>query len=414
MQTMMNISKQLKKGTYSVMNYKVIRRNRQRQLLIITFIFVFLCSPLSFLVAADVAAVQYFFNIAKVLLFILGVLYLVKARIFNRMTFAMFVYVGFYILSTIINNGSIYTAFNVSIGFLGVYIWTEYFICKMPELYLKTFLKYMSAMIIANLVTIILFPNGLSINEYNSYVVRLIGIDNSLASILYPTVILSYVQFYRGKIKYSAVKLLLVAVCITEFLVLSATSIIGLIPLLWGFYAVRSAGKNNRIELDLKKVVLIYLLAFYFVNISLSNSNITNFIANIFHKSLNFSGRTYIWEKAIEIISRKMPWIGYGAYNKELLRTIYFLPANCHSFLFELIISVGIIGTVLFLYMFFIAYKRTTKLGTCGKGLVSCLICYFAIVLSMGIAEATSLYLANFMFLAMFYHSNMIVEAKSS
>ena len=129
---------------------------------------------------------------------------------------------------------------------------------------------------------------------------------------------------------------------------------------------------------------------------------------------MNFSGRTYIWEKAIEIISKKMPWIGYGAYNKELLRTIYFLPANCHSFLFELIIDVGIIGTVLFLYMFFRAYKRTTKLGTCGKGLVNCLICYFAIVLSMGIAEATSLYLANFMFLAMFYHSNMIVEAKSS
>lgn len=396
------------------MRYQKIKLNRQAPLLLIAFIFVFMCSPLSFLIAADNTSVQSFFNVAKIVLFVLGFIYVVKARVYSKMTLCIFGYVSIYILSTILNNGNLRTAFNICIGILGVYLWSEFFICKMPNMFLRTYLNYMFIMIVANLVTTILFPMGLSLNKYNGYEVRLIGIDNSLASMLYPTVIISYLQYYRKKIDKSRVKTLLAIVIATEFLVFSATSIIGLIPILWGFYVLNGKEHDLKFDLNLKKIILFYFAAFYFINVSLSNSIVTTFIANVFHKSVNFSGRTYIWEKSLEIISSRILWVGYGAYDKELLRTMYFLPANCHSFLFELIIDVGISGLLLFGYMCFLAYKRALRYCSKNRGIVRCLLCYLMTILTMGIAEATSVYLANFMFLAIFYHSNMIKEEEIS
>lgn len=396
------------------MIYLKIGLRKQVLILLIAFLFVFLCSPLSFLIAADNAGAQSFFNLAKVMLFTLGIIYNAKAKVYCKMTLYVISYNIIYILSTLYNDGNLRTALNVSIGILGVYFWTEFFICKMPNKFLRAFLNYMVIMIVANLVTIILFPSGLSTNLNNGYAVRLIGIDNSLASILYPTVIVSYIQYYRGWITKKRVKILVAVVVITELLVLSATSIIGLIPILWGCHLLTKKNRNVKFDFNLKAIVLAYFIAFYFINISLSNSVVMTFVANIFHKSINFSGRTYIWARILEIFKNGVPLLGYGAYDKELLRTIYFLPANCHSFLFEILIDTGICGFVLYGYMFFATYKKAMRYSSNDGELSRCLLCYLAVILAMGIAEATSTYLANFVFLAIFYHSDKIGPEKTS
>lgn len=387
---------------------------KQISILLIAFLFVFLCSPFSFLLAADNAGAQFSFNLAKVILFILSIIYNVKVRVYCKMTLYVISYNIIYILSTLYSDGNLQTALNVSIGILGVYLWTEFFICIMPNEFLRVFLNYMVIMIAANLVTIIVFPSGLSTNLNNGYEVRLIGIDNSLASILYPTVIVSYIQYYRGWISKKKVKTLVIAIVITELLVLSATSLIGLIPILWGCHLLTQKNRKINFDFNLMTIVLTYLVVFYFVNVSLSNSAVMMFIANIFHKSISFSGRTYIWARILEILKSNVPLLGYGAYNKELLRTIYFLPANCHSFLFEILIDVGICGLVLFGYMFFAAYKKAIRYSSNNGELSRCLLCYLAVILAMGIAEATSTYLANFMFLAIFYHSDKMELEETS
>lgn len=384
-----------------------VKYKEQISLLMIVFFFVFICSPITFLVSADNLWAQKVLNGSKIIMFVLGVIYHMHANLHTKMAGYVVTFACIYIVSTLLNHGELMSAFNFCISFLSVYLWTEFFMCKYPNVFFDTYMAYMFFMATINLLTIFCFPDGLLVNQSSGYAVRLIGIDNSLGSLLYPAVIISYLQYYRGIITKKRVNLFLIIVLITEALVFSATSIIGLIPILWGYYLLDKR-KSRMLEFDFWKIVIAYIVIFFGVNVTLSNSSLILFVAQIFNKSVNFSGRMLIWNKVVNLISNKFLLFGFGAYNTELIRTSYFIPANTHSFLFELIITSGLIGAVLFFFMLYVSYKRALQYSSKNRELVRCFLCYLGTILVMGIAEASSLYLASFMFLAIFYHSDQL------
>lgn len=385
-----------------------LRFKGQISVLLIAFFFVFICSPVTVLISADNSLAQKFMNILKIMMFSLGIIYHIHARVRSKMTWYVVIYACIYMLSTLGNGGNLLSAVNFFISLLSVYLWTEFFVCKYPAAFFDTYLAYIFFMAGVNLLTTFCFPDGLLVNQSSGYAIRLIGIDNSLGSILYPAIIISYLQYSRGEIKKRCVDLFLIVVIVTEVFVFSATSIIGLIPILWGYYLLNKKKQTTALKIGFWKIIIIYIITFFFVNVTLSNSALMLFVSRIFDKSLNFSGRTFVWQKTLDIISHKFPLLGFGYYNKELIQTAYFSPANTHSFLFELILTGGFIGTVLFFYMFYVTYKKALQYSSKSRELVNCFLCYLGTILVMGIAEASSLYLASFMFLAIFYHSDQL------
>lgn len=84
-----------------------------------------------------------------------------------------------------------------------------------------------------------------------------------------------------------------------------------------------------------------------------------SFIWNTFHKSVTFSGRTYIWDKSMEYFMNA-PLIGYGNENVEV--TIGKLGINhTHNFLLEILYRGGLIGLFLFLVSFYLIGKKAKQ-----------------------------------------------------
>lgn len=229
--------------------------------------------------------------------------------------------------------------------------------------------KYLLLICIIDLITIIIFPNGMykdnnySINWFLGY---------KTARMVYSWALLfihSYIEYKRPKNnneKLSKSTMVIYIICIYSAFK-SHASAASTALLLYGIlvYITNLGNKHtNKLYKFLSpKKLLIYCGIIYYLVMSIeSNPYIQNFVISVFNKSTTLSNRTGIWENCFSFYMQS-PIFGKGIFTTTEYIEIskYFLGTNAHNLLLTLLISGGAIGLSLYIYMFKVCMCRKIK-----------------------------------------------------
>lgn len=204
--------------------------------------------------------------------------------------------------------------------------------------------------LIINLLSLLMFDNGIipsnNIYDNGDNDIYFLGIKVQYTFYIISTLATAGLEY----ILYNKKKKFIFAILLSIVLVLYANISTGIICFLFGVI-LTFVQKKFKLKFSMKKVILFGL----FINIAVIFFDIQNlfsyFIVNILHKNVSLTNRTYIWDKAIEIIKNQnilKTLFGNGLINRGAfvpLGTDYW-PA--HNQLLQLIYDFGIFGTCAF------------------------------------------------------------------
>ena len=224
----------------------------------------------------------------------------------------------------------------------------------------------LSVYLLINAITLIVFPRGI-IPDTNVFSngdgdYYFLGIKVNYTAYVIPA-ICSGILYYHLSKKIFPIVIVSVLALFNIFYAKISTGIICIIII--ALLIVLRKIFNIRINLKVLLVISV-VLNFLILNFHIQNY-FENIIAEIFHKSSDFTGRVGIWEKAMVILKQEgiiRLFIGNGLVNDGsfvLMGGVYWPP---HNQWLSLLYDVGIIGTIFFVYFLssFDKYKCNSNL----------------------------------------------------
>lgn len=178
---------------------------------------------------------------------------------------------------------------------------------------------------------------------------------------------LFYVRCYnkiKNKIAYKIINL---ALCILAMVigwwVNCTTALVGSVLLIIAYFLPETMRK---ILMDPKVVIAGILMAgllIFGIMIILENERVRYIVVDILKEDLSLTGRTTIYKRLLEIISKRK-WLGYG-YNSNIVRTIVGY-GNAQNGLMELAVNYGIIGVAFFVFTVWHCLKNKKEMEEYG------------------------------------------------
>lgn len=289
------------------------------------------------------------FNLFRIIVAILVIVIYILNDKYSYIILAIGILQLILVLSTFINHGDyikciINSATIISISMLVELSMKKNFIGVFQVLfYLLSSLSYL------NLILLIFIPQGFA--PIGVERVNFIGIDNHIAIILLPLIGISVIY---SLLKYKKIKiwcyLSILVVSLNLILIWSATGIMGWTIIVLYFLI----GYNKYLDrLFNFKVCFITNMIMFISIIVLRIQNIFSFlIEDILHKNLTFTGRTYIWDYAMNLISKK-PLLGYGIRSEELIPTWYG-NLTAHNAILQFMIDGGLVSAFIYILIILI------------------------------------------------------------
>ncbi|NGY85282.1 O-antigen ligase family protein [Bacillus megaterium] len=197
-----------------------------------------------------------------------------------------------------------------------------------------------AAVVFINFLTLLIggiatSPDGLSTNY-------LLGGKNAIAMTALPTIPLIYLYSYMVHNKLKTLPFLLILICaVSLYLSESGTGIVV------SFLAILFVILPKKYFPSFITYFWIYIVVFLTIVIfRLQELLFGDFIINVLHKDMTFTGRTYIWDLVLDLI--KQSWlIGYGRGNQIISH--HFANLNeTHNGLLEIMMYSGILGVLFF------------------------------------------------------------------
>ncbi len=224
--------------------------------------------------------------------------------------------------------------------------------------------------------------------------------------------IASWSIFYNKGLKYkiiSGTTIFLATICL--YLSKSSTSMgftVLIIFLITMFKMVKS-----------KKIVIYSCLSILAISIFVLINPPTwfsYFLQYTFDRDLTFTGRTYIWEIAKNHINSS-PYIGYGYqgfwsndhYNVYVWRLISFNPTHSHNGFIDLVLALGCIGTILYLFIVIKFLKKCFRAKMDIKYLAFSFGLFMCIWLN-NLLETDLIYPYSMFFLFQFFAFHIVTE----
>lgn len=222
-----------------------------------------------------------------------------------------FLFWGSYLVSTsIFNIGTIaYVLYNAYI-YIALVLLLIIEIRKNPQRLLYCLTIIYSTLILSNFILRLLFPNGLyqvvSTSYHEAY---LLGDGNAVAYVALPCLILTSLFSY---IKYKEIKTFVWVICAIVlynfYLDWSASALV--CGVLWVVFLVLI---SRNIKIPAYTFLIGFIISVFLIVGAPNNAISRNFITNVLHKNLTFSGRSVIWASAFGMILQK-PILGYGGF----------------------------------------------------------------------------------------------------
>ncbi|WHY86073.1 O-antigen ligase family protein [Neobacillus novalis] len=259
------------------------------------------------------------------------------------------------LLNGTVSLGVMYSIFTL----LGICLYVNRNINNFTEL-IRGLYYLFSVIIIINFVSIIIFPNGIPGSMPNNPIFFL-GAKNTIQITILPaiSIILLYSYYMYEKLRFIPFILLIISF-ISLYFSGSGTAIVimGLAVIFLSIYKFYS--------LSFKTYILVYFLIFVsIVILRLQEVLFGELITNYLNKDISFTGRTYIWDIALEKI--KESWlIGYGRGNSVIFEntsnSFFYKPTEeTHNGFLEVLLNSGLIGIVVLFSILFVIGNRLDK-----------------------------------------------------
>lgn len=268
-----------------------------------------------------------------------------------------------FIATLISEEASLYAYLTQAITVFSVCFLTEEIAIHNPYVGLKSMYIYFSVCVLINTLTVFVYPNAMYANNRGIRVCWFLGEDNGgyIYYIIASMTALLYCHYVKKRV---TVISLLVWCCAFIFVFYRdiATGIV--CQIVWLSLVIFS-------RFDWFKKTLLARYAFYitaggFALLVVMRRLILEPITTALHRSVTLTGRTFIWDKVLILISRRI-FFGYGvcdgtvfdslAMNKGLL--------NAHNWLLMLMYYGGGFAALIFLILFYVTCKeRKAEIGT--------------------------------------------------
>ena len=358
--------------------------------------------PYYFTTINSVNTIYNFLQIISVV--IIFILYFKHKKI-SKFIIAVILLEIIFIVSTYYNEGTLIEAILNAIQTVGFCMIVDYGMKKDCRNFFKAITIVLSIIVIANLISIMMNPSGYwtGINR-----IWLLGNKNGHLSMILPAIICIYIDNYINNKTSMKIYIFVLIGIISVILLGSATSILGMFILSTYIIFNKIVDKYEKI-FNINNYLIAYILLFFAVIIFKFQDVFSFIIVDLFGKDLTFTGRTDIWNTAIELISFN-PLLGYGNMS-EIQRIIMFNNQNavhCHNLLLDIIFQVGILGIAIFIYIINIVRKQIKKYNSKVAKFLSWSILVYAIIL---LTEVYSLEKILWVFLII-YNVKLIQSAK--
>ncbi len=351
-----------------------------------------------------------FFNnlITTLIVFVLILLNIYKQRI-NMFIMITLMFVCWNVLSSYILAEGILDIFN-NIKIVSIVLLINLFINNHLISLLKSLNWLFSIYIYLNFITILLFPNGLYMDNPRTDHYRsawLLGIENQFVYTIVPgiTIIILYTFYKKNKLDFNSVIALLVSI-ITILSSWSATAIVSYVLFILGLVFLLTKGTKKLLNYNL----LIILYSFIWIVVVRINSYnfFQNIIENILDKDMTFSNRTVIWDRAFLMIESSA-WYGYGNNSVIELITKDF---RTHNLILQMLLDNGLVSLILFILLLSLIGQQLIKYNANTNVMISIIVIGMFAFLIGGLAES---YQLNHLFLIMIllYNCKYIILYKN-
>ena len=276
----------------------------------------------------------------------------------------------------------------------------------LKEKYINQLMKIFFMYIIINEISIIAFPNGLAQGRLGQ-IVWFLGNKNSFTPYILISVILIIID---SKIKYrkiTASAFIKCAVVLSNSLLVdSATTklLSFLVAIVLLIEMIVVSYKVKRIFIGRKRLFFIFIIVFLYIILLNRNGTFSVFINQMIGRDLTFSSRIFLWEIAIEYIT-KNPVFGMGP-------DVVYFPSNftepmthAHNLYLNIAAKYGLPALVLFLVIIIWIYLVNNKKI---KSRDNILLSVYVILTLYLIASIVEVYLLHYLFMVFIILSSFV------
>lgn len=275
----------------------------------------------------------------------------------NPILINIFLFEIWILIITFLSNGNIFRSF---INAVSSVVFTMYIIksyLKNKNKTIKVFKNVLFTLVFLQLTTEILYPNGMIAdlyfnNQYNA--LFFVTLDNGTTSLVCLCLMLINISCAEDLNNKKNILLQKIICLLSAYFSGSSTAIICTILMLI-FLKLLKSQKNNYFEYGKFWILLYFGITFILV----SNNNFINKLFQLLTGKEGFTGRNFLWAKAINMI-KNSPIIGYGIGMKDHLSAWggYF---SSHNTILEILLEGGFIALFIWIILILQTLKNIKK-----------------------------------------------------
>lgn len=298
------------------------------------------------------------YTFASMAISLLLLINIIRTKKISKVQIFVFLFYGTLILATVFGTGHVYLCLKAFIPQFAMCLLFDLYLRKNPVLLVDVF-DVLEIYIYLNLLTIILFPGGLySTERYDMN--WFLGYKNIQIRTILPIISLSMIKSYwkSDKINVRTIVLLVVS-GITMVFLRSATSLVGFVVFIGLLILFLRRKKELPRFINMMTILGITVVLFYLTVVLKIQDKFTSLLLNILGRSATFTGRTHIWDEAIELVLKK-PFLGYG-YLTGNEYVSFFGNVNAthpHNYFLYIMMSGGLMLLAVFLYGYVLVHMR--------------------------------------------------------
>ena len=328
-------------------------------------------------------------DICRLFLIVGAIAVCVKDRGISKIILLIIAYYGLLMASTILNSGDLWEAISQASSAIGVSIFNELCLRRDVESFLKSVVIVFSFLCTVNLITVILFRDGL----YTSRDFYFLGNYNTHIYYILP-LLMCVLLCWEEKIHFG-IKILLIVFCSISFVSCHSVSSMITMSVFSVLVLIREiiSKKGKWLFQKVTGFYVLYIVGSLEIVVVRIHRFFSYIIENIFHKNMTLTGRTPMWDKALAHLSDK-PILGFGSQTRDYMIDLIG-KRHCHNLLLQILFQTGIIGLFVFASLLLNVSRVLSKSHflRCKSIIVITIFCFLVMYLTELASIATFLWI---------------------
>lgn len=280
--------------------------------------------------------------------------YVQKEKRYTKTLWILFLFEISFLISNIINGISLYVFIKNNVLQYAIFLLLSMY-SSTPKVLIKTIFIIAEILVYINLVTILIFPEGMYTNITTNW---LLGYKNYYFPFFIGFLIVALLYNNYFTFSYRPY-LLIITMVITLYVVESSTSLFVFVLFFLIYFLMRNS--DSRL-INAWTFTITYIVLFFILVLSRKMSLFSVIIENIFHKNMTLSGRTRIWDSVISLVKQK-PIFGWGLMSYEDSIGLIGLTTgtHAHNTLLQFLYTGGIVSLILWVTFYCLIVNKLYK-----------------------------------------------------